>query len=279
MSEIPRPGSLVRTLIGYAVAYAAFEGTAQLAASLELSWRQVVIALAGIVTVLLVEVALFRQRPGRALVRLGLGRPSAWSMLVALGLSLVLLAAYPVISWLTGAQFVLAPGWPLLALGIFLMNGIAEEMIYRGYLFRHLREGRSFRRAVLLGILFHAAAHLPILAAAGVVIGMSAVLVAVATFPTYAYLFERGRNTVWGAGPAPFHGDTIKLVIGAGALTDPAIQTATLLWLLAIAAVPYLMFALPARFLPKALAGAFSSALMRSALACAYRSRRSNSSR
>jgi hypothetical protein len=65
---------------------------------------------------------------------------------------------------------------------------------------------------------------------------------------SYAYLFERGRNTVWA--PAGFHlaRDTIKLVIGAGALADPAIQTATLLWLLVIAAVRYLMFAIPFRF-------------------------------
>ena len=35
-----------RTLVGYAVAYAAFEGTAQLAGSLDLAWRQLVIAAA-----------------------------------------------------------------------------------------------------------------------------------------------------------------------------------------------------------------------------------------
>ena len=246
-SEKPRPGSLTRVLVGYAVAYAAFEGAAQLTASMELAWSQIAIALAGFVAVLAVEMLLFRQPPRPALIRLGLGRPTAWSLLAAFGLSLLLLAAYPLISWLTGARFVLPPGWPLLALGLFLMNGIAEEMIYRGYLFRHLREGRTFRRAVLLGIVFHAVAHLPILASAGVVVGLSAVLVAVATFAPYAYLFERGRNTVWAPALLHFASDTIKLVIGAGALADPAIQTATLLWLLAIATVPYLVFALPPR--------------------------------
>jgi len=239
---------VIRILIGYAVAYAAFAGTAQLTASLDHARRQVVIALAGITAVLAVEMVLFRQGPDRALVRLGLGCPTTWSLLVALGLGGVLLAAYPVMSWLTGARFVLPPGWPLLALGLFLMNGIAEEMIYRGYLFRHLREGHAFRRAVLLGIVFHAAAHLPILASAGVVVGLSTVLVAAATFTPYAYLFERGRNTVWAPALLHFTSDTIKLVIGAGALADPAMQTATLLWLVVIAAVPNLVFAIPPRF-------------------------------
>jgi membrane protease YdiL (CAAX protease family) len=241
----PAPGSLARVLIGYAVAYAAFESTAHLGASLDLAWRQAAIALAGFSAVLVVQMLLFRQTPRQAVIRLGLGRPTAWSLLAALGLSLLLLAAYPLISWLTGAQFVLPAGWPMLALGLFLMNGIAEETIYRGYLFRHLREWYTFRRAVLLGILLHAAAHLPILATAGVAVGLSAVLVAAATFPPYAYLFERGSNTVWAPALLHFTSDTIKLFIGAGALADPALQMATLLWLLAIAAVPYLVFAVP----------------------------------
>lgn len=238
-----------RTLVGYVVAYAAFEGTAQLAdaAGLDLTWRQIAVALAGFGAALVVQMLLFRQGLREALLWLGLGRPTAWSLLVALGLSLLLLAAYPVISVITGARFVLAPGWPLLALGIFLMNGVAEETIYRGYLFQHLREGRSFRRAVLLGIVLHAAAHLAILVSVGVVIGLSAVLVSVATFPPYAYLFERGRNTVWAPAVLHFASDTIKLVLFGGALADPATQTATLLWLLVIAAVPYLMFAIAAR--------------------------------
>jgi membrane protease YdiL (CAAX protease family) len=234
-----------RILVGYAVAYAAFEGAAQLAVSVDLAWRQVIIALAGAVAALAAQVVLFRQTPSQALAWLGLGRPTTWSVLVALGLSLLLLAAYPVISRVTGARFELQPGWPFLALGIFLVNGVAEEMIYRGYLFHHVREGRTFRRAVLLGIVFHAAAHIPILAIAGVVVGLSAILVAVATFPTYATLFERGRNTVWAPALLHFASDTIKLVIGAGALAEPATQTATLLWLLVIATAPYLLFLIP----------------------------------
>ena len=243
----PVRGGLARILVGYFLAYAAFEGTAQLTASLDLTWKQILIAMAGFSVAVAVQMLLFRQPLPQALTWLGLGRPSAWSLLAALGVSGVILAAYPIISWLTGARFVLPTGWPLLALGIFLMNGIAEETIYRGYLFQHLREGRTFRRAVLLGIVFHAAAHLPIMASVGVVVGASAVLVAVATFFPYAYLFERGRNTIWAPALVHFTSDTIKLVLFGGALADPATQTATLLWLLVIAVVPYLLFAIPYR--------------------------------
>jgi membrane protease YdiL (CAAX protease family) len=234
-------------LVGYAIAYGAFEVTAQLASSVDLTWRQIAIAVTGIVATLGAEVLLFRRSPWQALRWLGLGRPSRWSMLVSSGLTLLLIAAYPFISWLTGAQLVPAANWPLLALGIFLMNGVSEEMIYRGYLFQHLRQGRTFCRAVLLGIVLHAAAHLPILAVAGVVVGLSAVLVAVLTFPPYAALFERGRSTIWAPALLHFSSDSIKLLIGAGALADPAVQMATLLWLAVIATVPYLLFAIPGR--------------------------------
>jgi membrane protease YdiL (CAAX protease family) len=245
--DSPPRSSLARVLVGYLIAYGAFEGTAQLASSMDLAWKQIAIAVAGVVATLAAEILLFRRSPRQALTWLGLGRPSRWSIVVSAALSLLLLAAYPILARVTGAQFVLATNWPVLALGIFLMNGIAEEMIYRGYLFQHLRQGRTFRRAVLLGIVLHAAAHLPILAIAGVVVGLSAVLVAVLTFLPYAALFERGRNTVWAPALLHFASDTIKLLIGAGALADPAVQVATLLWLLVIATVPYLLFAIPGR--------------------------------
>lgn len=82
--------------------------------------------------------------------------------------------------------------------------------------------------------MLRAAAHLPILAA-------------VATFFPYAYRFERGRNTVWAVALVHFASDTIKLVLFCGALADPATQTATMLWLVVIAAVPYLAFVAPSR--------------------------------
>jgi hypothetical protein len=77
--------------------------------------------------------------------------------------------------------------------------------------------------------------------------GLARVLVAVLTFVPYAALFERGRNTVWAPALLHFSSDTIKLLIGAGALADPAVQMATLLWLAVIATVPYLLFAIPGR--------------------------------
>jgi hypothetical protein len=47
-----------------------------------------------------------------------------------------------------GVNPALRPGWPRLLLGIFAVHGLAEEIVWRSYAYRRLREGRSFGRAV-----------------------------------------------------------------------------------------------------------------------------------
>jgi membrane protease YdiL (CAAX protease family) len=47
-------------------------------------------------------------------------------------------------------------------IGLFCFNGLAEEIVWRGFLIRRLNDGRPCRTAVLL-MPFIAAAHIPIL--------------------------------------------------------------------------------------------------------------------
>jgi membrane protease YdiL (CAAX protease family) len=68
-------------------------------------------------------------------------------VLVALGVGLLLLMVIPGYYVLTGVRFGMYPGWLWLLPGLFAQAGIAEEVLFRGYLFRHVREGRSFWRA------------------------------------------------------------------------------------------------------------------------------------
>ena len=89
------------------------------------------------------------MRPRSILVGLGWGRPDGAVLGISIAVSAALLASMPVIFGLAGTELVVPDNWPGLALSIFLLNGVAEETIYRGYLFRRLRAGRSFGRAVL----------------------------------------------------------------------------------------------------------------------------------
>jgi membrane protease YdiL (CAAX protease family) len=109
----------------------------------------------------------------------------------------------PIATLAARVPIALPDDWPALALGILLLSGIAEETVYRGYLFRRLRQRNASWKAGVLGTLL-AAAHVPLVVTAGWVVGVLAILVAVLTFVPLAVLFERGNNTIWS--PALVHG-------------------------------------------------------------------------
>ena len=115
-------------------------------------------------------------------------------------------------SLLIGVTPELRPGWPSLLIGIFAFHGLAEEVVWRGYAYRRLREGRSFGRAVVLTMPLVAVAHVPALVRSGVAVGLAALAVAAVTALPLAHLWELGRGTIWA--PALLHTaiDTFKLV-------------------------------------------------------------------
>ena len=147
-----------------------------------------------------------------ALRSLGLGRPDWRALLVASCLAALIQGVYPLVAGVTGAAFTLRPGWPWLLLGIAAFHGVAEELVWRGYAFRRLREGRAFGAAVLATMPLVAATHIAVVFHSGLVVGLAAMLVAAVTSLPLAYLFELGRRTIWA--PALVHAaiDSFKLV-------------------------------------------------------------------
>lgn len=65
-------------------------------------------------------------------------------------ISLALLLVLPAYAWAVGGRLEMYPRWAWLVPGLFAQAGVAEEILFRGYLFRHLRRGRTFWRAALL---------------------------------------------------------------------------------------------------------------------------------
>ncbi len=182
-------------------------------------------------------------RPAAALIALGLGRPRASMLALAASLAVLLLCFYPALSFVTGAPLSLRPDAAWLALGMFAQGGIAEEVVFRGFLFRRLRRGRTFWRAALLSSVPFAAVHLllffsldPPLAAASLVLALSM------SFPL-ARLFEASGGTIWP--PALLHAvvqSSIKLV-ETDAPFFPALAVG---WMAIAAAAPWIVF-VPAR--------------------------------
>jgi membrane protease YdiL (CAAX protease family) len=197
-----------------------------------------------IVTALGVERLLFRTAFRQGAKRLGLGYPNPRVMLVTLGISLLMLTFYPLFSFVTGAPVSLRSDWLWLALGLFAQHGIAEELLFRGFTFGHLREGRTFWRAAFLSLIPFVAVHLPLLVSLDLPLALASIGLAVATSFPFAYLFDRGYKTIWAPALLHFITHTIKLVEIPLAFYTPA----AVVWMAICGLLPYLVFAIPQRF-------------------------------
>lgn len=158
------------------------------------------IPLAFIALPVVLEMTLYRQSLSQALSSIGITRFSWGGINTAVTYLVPLILFFPVFSLLTSSSVSLKPNWPWLIINIILVNGLAEEIMMRGFVFRHLREGRSFWQAAWLSTLYFAGYHLPLILTVGPVVGFIAVIVAFPVGFLTAYLYERGSNTIWGAG-------------------------------------------------------------------------------
>ena len=123
-----------------------------------------------------------------------------------------MLAFYPAYVLVSGNELPLRADWLLLAIGLFAYNGLAEELAWRGYAFRRLRQGRTFGAAIRWTMPLLAVTHVPILMTRGPAVGSLAIVVAAVTCLPFAYLWERGGKTIWAAAMLHASIDAFKLV-------------------------------------------------------------------
>ena len=136
-----------------------------------------------------------RERLATAVRTIGLGRPTTRSIYVALGVGAVLLLTIPAYAAVTGSSMTIYPGWLLLLPGLFAQGGVAEETLFRGYLFGALRRRHPFWRAALLSAGPFVAAHLLLFATMTWPVALAALLLALITSFPLAHLFEQLERT------------------------------------------------------------------------------------
>jgi membrane protease YdiL (CAAX protease family) len=233
-----------RLILGLVVVFALFDRVATWTGS---TYGQAGLLIGALVVaaVLLVERLLFGRPFAQGVRLVGLGRPAGTGMLAAVVVSLLLLATFPIYSSLAGARLQLYPGWLLLLPGLFAQAGIAEEVLFRGYLFGHLRQGRGFWRAALLSVPPFLLVHLPMFFYMPPAVAAAAVLTSlVISFPL-ARLFELGGRTIWA--PAVLHWviqGAIKLLpVAPGDQQSDQQLRLTLVWLVLSMLLPWLAFA------------------------------------
>jgi membrane protease YdiL (CAAX protease family) len=114
--------------------------------------------------------------------------------------------------------------------------------LFRGYLFRHLRGGRTFRDAALLSMVPFVLVHLVMFATLPWAVALAATVLAVIVSVPLAYLFELGGWTIWA--PAIVHfviQGALKVIV----IPDGAVTELPIIWMAAAAVVPFMAFAIP----------------------------------
>jgi membrane protease YdiL (CAAX protease family) len=188
---------------------------------------------------LLAERWLWGQPLSTATQALGLGIPTTKSLVVASGVGALLLLVLPLFAVMARADVTFYPRWPLLLPGLFCQGGIAEEVLFRGYLFGTLRSRYPFRRAAMLSTGPFLVAHLLLFVTMEWPIALAATALSlVVSFPL-AHLFELGGRTMWA--PALLH-FSIQSPIKIVEMSGPAAAIYPLVWMGACAVIPWLVF-------------------------------------
>lgn len=234
-----RARELAATLLGFLVLWFTLDRSAALLGSTRGEFGLVVLALV-LAVAIGCESVLSRRPPIEAAVMLGLRWPTSGALAMTLAISLVLVTYFPAFTAATGAQLHPLPGAGLLALGMLAQGGVAEEVVFRGFVFRRLRAGRTFWHAAWLAAAPFAAVHALLFLQLDWPIALASLLLAVSMSFPLAWLFERSNGSV--LAPAILHGVTqvgIKLVDAGEHLAPLALG-----WMALCAAAPWIVFLL-----------------------------------
>ena len=232
-----------RLLAGLFVVYGLFQGVAHLLRSDRGEAGLLIAALVTIAT-LTFQRSFFAPTVADAARAVGLGVPVRRGVAVAAALGLGLLLVIPAYVHVTHASMTFRAGWLSMLPGLFAQAGIAEEVLFRGYVFGNLRRRHAFWRAAWLSMLPFVLVHLSMFATMDWPIASAALLLAVAMSFPLARLFEDAGHTIWA--PALLHfiaQATLKVVLVSG----PPDLWLPLVWMAACATIPYLVFVVPSR--------------------------------
>ena len=194
-----------------------------------------------IVTGVAIEVFVFGRTLRGAAVGIGL-RPGRRNIVAwAAAGSAAMLLYYPAYSLVTGTPVALRDDWLALLPGLFLQAGIAEEVVFRGFLFHHLRGAWPFWRAATLSAIPFVAVHLLLFATQDFSVALASVLWSLILLFPLSWLFEVSRGSI--LAPAVVHfavQGSIKVV----AVPGEALPTLAIGWMAVSALVPWLYFRL-----------------------------------
>ena len=186
-----------RILVGAALMYVVLQGgLSLLIPRFDQTWSALIVTAAMFAVAFVIEGVAFKRTPTEALAALGLGRPRSGALIAAAVIVAAMLAFFPVYSIATGTPLSLKSDWLWVLVGAIALNGLAEETLFRGFVFGHLRQaGHSFRRAAVISMLIFGAVHLFLFTSNPFLVAFLATALAIAAAFPFAFLYERAGNS------------------------------------------------------------------------------------
>ncbi len=215
-----------------------------LPAGVPLFLRQLVLCAWGVGAIVVAERMLFSRTVGDAARAIGFVRTRRPALVLAALVSVPMWAFLPLLAWSKGVPVAVRADWVLILAGVVLVNGIAEEVIHRGFAFGHFRQGRAFASAAALSALLFTVQHLYLIVTMGWTVGLAAVLLAALLAFPLALVFERGGGSI--GGPAILHTSSNAPVMVLG-LPDDVVATALVPHMAVVLVSLYLVFLVPQR--------------------------------
>jgi membrane protease YdiL (CAAX protease family) len=236
-----RAGALNYVLAGFLLLWLVFDRATHLMTSALHETGLIVLLLVGI-TAFAVETLGFRYiKISHVFRALGFKAPTEPGLRAALLISLTMLLFFPALSLATGERFGLQDNWPWIGLGVLAQAGLAQELVFRGYLFRHLRRHFVFRRAALFVMVPFAVGRALMFGTADTTTVIAGIIVAAATALPLAHLYERSGSSLW---PPALVSAVTQAALQIVIIPTHLAPVAVIGWAIISAALPYLTFAL-----------------------------------
>ena len=184
-------------VFSFVILFAMFYGLGLLTANLDWTWGRILIGIVTVSGVTLSWSLIARIPIHQSFWKAGLGLPDWRTAGIAIGISMLMLAFFPLYASLTNVSLPLQKNWLWVLVGIIAGVGIAEESLFRGYVFGFLRQSQSFWKAATFSMLLFGGMHLLLLLWLPFSLAIAAIILAIlAAYPT-AYLFENGNRMIW----------------------------------------------------------------------------------
>ena len=175
---------------------------------------------------------------------IGLGRPRLRGLAAALASCASLAIAETAIVTASGAAVSYDSVTLWLLPGLFAQAGVAEETLFRGYLFGHVRRHLPFWRAAFTSMIPFVAVHVFLFVTMPWPIATASVLLAATTSIPLSHLYELGGRTIWPPALLHFTIQSVPKILVTG---DSDHWTFPLTWMAVSGTLPLLVLLIRVR--------------------------------